>query len=141
MSTLTPRRSNPIAEMLGWLDNESGGALMNVGLAPHVRIEDFVEDGTYVLRAEMPGIDPDKDVTIDVSGDLLTIKGERREEHQDRNRHEFHYGSFSRTVTLPQQAKVDEVVAAYKDGVLELRVPLDGPAPEARRIPVQRLEA
>lgn len=141
MSTLTRREGNPLAEMLGWLDNESGAGLMNLGLTPYIRIEDFVEDGTYVLRAEMPGIDPDKDVAIDVAGDVLTIKGERQEEHKDRRRHEFHYGSFSRSVTLPRHAKVDEVTAAYKDGVLELRVPLAGDQTESKRIPVQRPEA
>lgn len=140
MTTLTRRPTNPLAQMLGWLDNESGGGLMSLGLTPYVRIEDFVEDDTYVLRAEMPGIDPDKDVQIDVSGDVLTIKGERREEHQDRRRHEFHYGSFSRSVTLPPNAKVDEVTAAYKDGVLELRVPFEGAVSEAKQIPVQRVD-
>jgi len=140
MTTLTRRRNNPIAEVLGWLDNESGSGFMSLGLTPYVRIEDFVEDGTYVLRAEMPGIDPDKDLAIDVEGDVLTIKGERQGEHQDRHRHEFHYGSFSRSVTLPQNADVDAVTAEYKDGVLELRVPCEGTAPEAKRIPVQRAE-
>lgn len=140
MTTLTRRRTNPIAEMLGWLDNESGTGFLSLGLTPYIRIEDFVEDGMYVLRAEMPGIDPDKDVQIDIEGDVLTIKGERQEEHKDRNRHEFHYGSFSRSVTLPQNADVDDVTAAYKDGVLELRVPCEGTAPEAKRIPIQRAE-
>lgn len=141
MSTLTRWRSNPIADMLGWLDNESDTGFMSLGLTPYVRVEDFVEDNTYVLRAEMPGIDPDKDVQIDVTGDVLTIKGERQEENKDRNRHEFHYGSFSRSVTLPPNAKADEVTATYQDGVLELRVPFDGEGPEAKRIPVQRPDA
>lgn len=140
MTTLTRRQTNPIAQMLGWLDNESGAGLMGLGLAPYVRIEDFVEEDTYVLRAEMPGIDPDKDVHIDVEGDLLTIRGERREEKKDRHRQEFHYGSFSRSVHLPQNAKVDDVTASYKDGVLELRVPFEGGAREAKSIPVQRAE-
>lgn len=141
MTTLTRRRTNPIAEVLGWLDNESGTGFMSLGLTPYIRVEDFVEDGTYVLRAEMPGIDPDKDVQIDIEGDVLTIKGERQEEHQEKHRHEFHYGSFARTVTLPQNAKVDDVTAQYKDGVLELRVPCVGTAPEAKHIPIQRPES
>lgn len=140
MTTLERRHSNPIADMLGWLDRETG-EFMGLGLTPNIRVEDFVDEGSYVLRAEMPGIDPDKDVQIEVSGDQLTIKGERQEERQERNRSEFHYGAFSRTVTLPAQAKVDEVKASYRDGVLELRVPLDGQAPESKRIPIQRPEA
>ena len=51
-----------------------------------------MDDGTYVLRAEMPGIDPDKDVSLDIEGDVLTISGERREEKKEKNRHELHYG-------------------------------------------------
>jgi HSP20 family molecular chaperone IbpA len=141
MSTLTHRRGNPLAEMLGWLDSETGAGVLGLGLnTPYVRIEDYVDDDTYVLRAEMPGIDPDKDVEIGVAGDVLTISGERREEHQDRMRHEFHYGSFSRSVRLPRLAKSEDVTASYRDGVLELRVPLDGAGPEARLIPIQRAE-
>lgn len=141
MTTLTHRPTNPIAQMLGWLDNESGAGLMSLGLTPGLRIEDFVEDNTYVLRAEIPGIDPDKDVHIDVDGDILSIRGERREEHKERGRQEFHYGAFSRHVHLPQNARIDEVTAAYKDGVLELRVPFEGAAPQAKQIPVQRPDA
>lgn len=138
MNTVTRRRSNPLADMLGWLDSESGNSLLGLGLAPYVRIEDFIDEGTYVLRAEMPGIDPDKDVQIDIAGDVLTISGERQEEKQDRHRHEFHYGAFSRSVHLPPNARVDDVTAAYTDGVLELRVPMDGAAPEAKKVPIQR---
>lgn len=138
MTTLTRRRTSPLAEVLGWLDKETD--FMGLGLTPSVRVEDFVEDGVYVLRAEMPGINPDKDVQVDVSGDLLTISGERREEHKDRRRREFHYGSFERTVTLPRDAKVDEVQASYQDGVLEVRVPLDGETPRATHVPIQRPE-
>jgi len=140
MSTLTRRRSNPIADLLGWLENETGPGAPGLGLASNVRIEDFVEDDTYVLRAELPGIDPDEDVAVDVTGEVLTIRGQRREQRQDRMCHELRYGPFSRTVPLPRHAKVDAVTAAYRDGVLELRVPLDGEGPHATRVLVQRAE-
>jgi len=142
MSTLTYRRNNPITDMLGWIGNETEAGILGLGLglgmglSPLVRVEDFVEDGTYVLRAEMPGIDPDKDIEIDVADDVLTISGERKVEEQDRIRHEFHYGSFSRSVHLPRHALVDEVKAEYRDGVLEVRVPLEEETTEARRITV-----
>lgn len=141
MSTLTRRHGNPLADMLGWLDSETGAGALGLGLSPYIKIEDYVDDDTYVLRAEMPGIDPDKDVEIDVAGDVLTIKGERREEHQERMRHEMHYGSFARSVHLPRLARTEDIVASYRDGVLELRVPLDGDAIQAKRIPVQRAES
>jgi HSP20 family protein len=75
MTTPMRHRANPIAELLSRFDLEAG-----MGLSPSVRVEDYVEGDTYVLRAELPGIDPDKDVEITVDRDVLTISGERREE-------------------------------------------------------------
>ena len=71
---------------------------------------------------------------------VLTISGERREETKEKNRQEFHYGSFRRTLTLPAGAQSDQVTAAYTDGVLEVRVPLSSEAPPTTRIPIQRHE-
>ena len=133
MNTLTRRRTNPLAELLGWLDSEQG-----VSLAPSIRVEDFVEDDTYVLRADLPGIDPESDVDISLEGDVLTISGERREEIKERHRQEVHYGSFVRTVHLPGNPGEGDVTASYADGVLEVRVPRAAAVAEARRIPVQR---
>lgn len=136
MSSLTRRRANPIAELLSWFDTEPG-----TGLTPSIRVEDFVEDDTWVLRADMPGIDPDKDVEISLEGDVLTIKGERREEVKERHRQEVRYGSFVRSVQLPGHAKEGDVTASYADGVLEVRVPREVGTSEQRRIPVQRAKA
>lgn len=138
MNTLTYRRSNPVADMLGWLGDEAEAGILGLGLglSPLVRVEDFVDEGTYVLRAEMPGIDPDEDITIEVNGEVLTITGERKDEDRNRMRHEFHYGAFSRSVHLPRHAKVDDVTAAYRDGVLEVRVPLEEAGTESKRIPI-----
>lgn len=141
MTAVTRRTSNPIAEFLGWLEGDASPSLMSFGLMPHVRIEDFVENGEYVLRAEMPGIDPEKDVQVQVDGNVLTIRGERTDEEKTKNRQEFHYGAFARSVTLPNGAKAAEVKASYTDGVLELRVPLDESAAEPRTIPIQRTES
>lgn len=137
MTTPVARR-HPVSELLNWFDLEPPFGLRGLGLAPYVRVEDYVEEGTYVLRAEMPGIDPEKDLEITIDGGLLTIRGERREEHQDKNLHEFHYGSFTRSVPLPAGSAADEVTATYTDGVLELRAPIDREEPQAQRVPVQR---
>lgn len=138
MNTLTHRRSDPVTDMLNWLEADPPLPLRGLGLAPYIRVEDFVEDGAYVLRAEMPGIDPEKDLDLSVEGDVLTIRGERTEEEKTKNRHEFHYGSFARSLALPQGARADELKATYADGVLEIRVPMDGDAPQSRKISVQR---
>jgi HSP20 family protein len=138
MTTVARRGTSPMAEMLDWLESNAPLNLHGVGLAPYVRIEDFLEEGAYVLRAEIPGVDPDKDVEVSVENDMLTIRGERHEETKEKNRREFHYGSFRRTVSLPKGSQADKITASYDDGVLEVRVPTQGEEMPSMRIPVQR---
>jgi HSP20 family molecular chaperone IbpA len=126
-----------MSELLDWLDS-SAPNLRALGLAPYVRVEDYTEDGTYVLRAEMPGIDPDKDVTLDIDDGVLTIRGQRREEQKDKSHHEFHYGAFTRSIRMPRDIDASQVKATYTDGVLEVRVPTHRPDHEPVSIPVQR---
>jgi HSP20 family protein len=140
MTTIIRRRMNPVADVLNWLESEPSFTMRGMGLTPYIRVEDYVEDDTYVLRAEMPGIDPDKDVELNVLDDVLTIRGERKEEEKERNCHEFHYGSFERTMRLPRGAKAEDIKASYADGVLELRIPLEGEEPKPLYIPVARSE-
>jgi HSP20 family protein len=87
-------------------------------------VEDFVRDDSYVIRAELPGIDPEKDVEVTVADGILTIKAERREERADKHHSEFHYGTFSRSVTLPAGADEEHVEAIYGHGILEVTVKL-----------------
>lgn len=139
MSTVVRRGSRPMAEMLDWLESNAPLNLHGLGLAPYVRIEDYMdENGDYVVRAEIPGIDPDEDVEVSVANDMLVITGERREEMREKNRREFHYGSFRRSISLPRNAQPDRITASYTDGVLEVRVPTGGEERPATRIPVQR---
>jgi HSP20 family protein len=138
MTTVSRRSSSPIAEMLDWIDQGTPFGFRGLGLTPYVRVEDYMEGGTYVLRAEMPGIDPDKDVELTIDDNILTIRGERREESKDKNRHEFHYGAFSRSLPLPRDVKPDQVTATYTDGVLEVRVPAATEGHEPIAVPVQR---
>ncbi|MDA8312186.1 MAG: Hsp20/alpha crystallin family protein [Actinomycetota bacterium] len=109
-----------------------------------VAIDEFSEDGTLVVRAELPGIDPDKDVEITIADGMLHISAERSEEQEKSgrrfHRHELRYGSFARSLPLPDGVDESKIVAEYKDGILEVRVPLpeDGKAEGARRVPVKR---
>lgn len=132
------RRGGPVAEMLDWLESNADIGMRGLGLSPYVRVEDFTEDGAYVLRAELPGVDPDKDVELKVEGDMLTIRGERREEKKDKNHKEFHYGLFSRSIPLPTGVKAEDITATYTDGVLEVRVPASTETATQVTIPVQR---
>ena len=97
-----------------------------------IRVDEYRENGHLVIRAELPGIDPAKDVDVTVSDGALHIKAERREEqHAEETgyRHrELRYGSFTRTLPLPDGATTTDVKATYTNGILEIRLPL----PEAK---------
>jgi HSP20 family protein len=111
-----------------------------MGAEPQLKVEEFREDGQLVVRAEMPGIDPDKDVEITVSDDILHLRAERRSETKTEDtsgyRSEFHYGSFSRSLRLPAGATEADIKATYTDGILEVRIPIDTATAETKKIPV-----
>lgn len=104
------------------------------------RVEHYDEDNECVVRAELPGIDPDKDVEITVNRGVLTIRAERREEKTEKRRSEFRYGSFARSLRLPEGANEDNVTADYKDGILTVRIPFAKPSKETKKIAVSRAE-
>jgi HSP20 family protein len=115
MSSLVPRLWSDLSD---WFD---------LDLAPRsglIRMEDQITDTEYRVRAELPGLDPDKDVRITVAQGVLTIHAERKEETQARNRTEFRYGMMQRSVRLPANADEDNVKARYGKGILEITVPL-----------------
>lgn len=122
MTSLIPRTTFP--DLFRFLD---GGWPFSQLVGHHgVRIEEYRDNGNYVLRAELPGVDPGKDVDVAVTGDELTITAERTVERHDKSRSEFSYGSFTRTVRLPGHAVVDKIAARYDAGILEVTVPLAG---------------
>jgi HSP20 family protein len=106
-----------------------------------IKVEEFTEDGNLVVRAEIPGIDPDQDVEITVADHVLSICAERRREEKtegkDGFRSEFSYGSYRRTMRLPTGATETDIKATYHDGILEVRVPV-AEAIEARKVTVAR---
>jgi Molecular chaperone (small heat shock protein) len=97
------------------------------------------ERDAVVLKAELAGMKPD-DIQIEVEDNVLTIKGERAfNEKVDDERYyrvERRFGSFQRSLALPQGVKADETQAAYEDGILEVRVP-KAAAEQPRRIEVR----
>jgi|RhiMethySRZTD1v2_1073278.scaffolds.fasta_scaffold02505_22 HSP20 family protein len=105
-----------------------------------LRVEELVDDGTLVVRAALPGIDPDRDVDLSVADGVLHIRAQREESTGDGDgdvdRSEVRYRSFVRSVSLPPGVDEDATTATYEDGILEVRVPL--PADEGRR-PVTRV--
>ncbi len=102
-----------------------------------IRVEEFREDGTLVIRADLPGIDPGKDVELTVADGILHIEAERREEekHEEKGyvRQELRYGSLSRSLPLPEGVTEADITATYTAGVLEIRIP------EPKREPAKKI--
>jgi HSP20 family protein len=84
------------------------------------------DDQAFHLKAELPGLS-EKDVNVTVSGDMMTIAGEKREEREEKEKN-FHwserrFGSFQRMVRLPQHVDRDKIEASFKNGVLSITMP------------------
>jgi HSP20 family protein len=93
-------------------------------MTPAVDVEETPD--AFMFRADLPGVDL-KNVKVTVNGDTLTLRGERKREEKKTNgalhRYERSYGAFERAFTLGTPVRPDQVKAAFKDGVLEIRVP------------------
>jgi HSP20 family protein len=101
------------------------------------RLEESIRDDRYVIRAELPGLDPENDIEVTVDGRTLTISAERHQQDKGQYRSEFRYGSLARTVRLPARVDPADVTARYDKGVLEVSVPVRVIKPEGTRIPVE----
>ena len=103
-------------------------------------LETFERDGKFVVQADLPGLGAD-DVTVEVDDGLLTISGERREEREldddGVHRTERRYGRFTRAIVLPEGARAEEVQAAFRNGVLEITVPLSQQTQQRRTVEIQ----
>jgi HSP20 family protein len=105
-----------------------GGALRATGswqgITPAVDIDET--DKEMVVTAELPGVS-ENDVEVSLVGDMLTIKGEKKSEHEEKNGDSYYmerrFGSFSRSVRLPFEVGDEKVDAKFKDGVLTIRLP------------------
>jgi HSP20 family protein len=121
----------------GWLTPSprlAGGSAWN----PAVDV--FSREGDLVVRAEIPGVDPEKDIDISFQDGTLTIRGERKlEEKTERDnyfRFESSYGSFQRSIPVPQGVKAEDVKATYENGILEVVIPKAGELTSTRKIPI-----
>lgn len=127
MSALLPRLFGDVTE------------LFDLELTPRshlIRVEDNLTDEQYTVRAEIPGMDPEKDVHVTVADNMLTIRAERTVEEKTASRSEFRYGSLRRSVRLPDNADTTAIKATYDKGILEVIVPLSAEAPAVRQIAV-----
>lgn len=105
-----------------------------------VRMDLAESEKDVVIKAELPGVDP-KDVEINVTGNLLTVHGEKKEEKEEKKR-DYHFvershGSFHRSVQLPSSANRDKVDATFKNGVLTITLEKH-PEAKPKRISVRQ---
>jgi HSP20 family protein len=105
------------------------------------RVEELERDGHYVIRAELPGLDPASDIEVTVDGRILTIYAERWQKDNESRRTEFRYGPLTRSVRLPARVDAQDITARYLKGILEVSVPVPTARPEGSRIPIEDADA
>lgn len=103
-------------------------------------IEITEQDGHLIIAAELPGVKKD-DVKVELSPEGLQISGERKREHEERRgglyRSERSYGSFVRTIPIPDDARIEEAKATFEDGVLKVSLPIPEAKQRRREIPIE----
>jgi HSP20 family protein len=139
MTNLSRRNAwlSPLAEFDARL-RPLASEVSRLGFTPAAEVNRDGEDALVSL--ELPGLDPEKDVTVEVDGGAVVIRGERRDERSDEHRgrrvREVRYGAFRRSFSLPKHVTGDDVTASYDKGVLTVRVAGAYRGSTAHRIPV-----
>ncbi len=104
------------------------------------RIEVLQNNGQLTVRADLPGLTKD-DVKVELTDDMLTISGERKEEKEEKRegfyRSERSYGSFYRKIPLPEGAKTENATATFHNGVLEITIPAEKVEMPARKLEIK----
>jgi HSP20 family protein len=109
------------------------------GPLPGIRVEELLEEDAFVVHAELPGLDPARDIDVTVEHGVLRIHAERHPDKREKQRSEFRYGALARDIRLPLGTNDDEITAEYEDGVLTVRVGLSPVVTKPRHIPVARI--
>lgn len=113
-------------DMDSLVTNTGRGRDQSYGAAVYPPMNVYNDGETFIVRAEVPGIDPDN-LDVEVVGDTLTVRGERKgpdlPEGASYHRRERDFGRFRRSLTLPEKVDSQKVVATCKYGILEVRLP------------------
>ena len=118
-------RTSLFNDIDGWFNNIASDfpAFLNEHSEWTPHFEVLNSEAAYRVRADLPGLTK-KDVDIEINEDVITIKGERKNEYSDDNNYsEFSYGKFTRSFNLPDDVKQEQIKASMKDGVLALEIP------------------
>jgi HSP20 family protein len=108
-----------------------------------LRVEEFHDGDTFVVRTEVPDIDPEKDVEVTTTDDVVRIHAHREQKSDHKEKRgcpsEFRYDEFERGIALPHAATADDVKATYGNGVLQVRIPCpEKTEPSSTTVPVTR---
>ena len=123
MSSLLRRDPKTVLpDLMDWF--EAPFMTLRPFLVQPIRVEEFVEGDRYMIRAELAGFDPEKDMEVTAESGYLTIHAERSGTTEGKHRSEFRYGSFTRSLALPATADEDDITASYRDGILTVSVGL-----------------
>jgi len=123
MSSLVRRDPRTVLpDLMDWF--EAPFMTLRPFLVQPIRVEEFVEGDHYMIKAELAGIDPEKDLEVTVESGYLTIHAERSDKTEGKHRSEFRYGSFTRSLALPTTADEDDITASYRDGILTVSIGL-----------------
>jgi HSP20 family molecular chaperone IbpA len=87
-----------------------------------IRAENYVENGVYVIRADLPGVDPARDIDVSVHDGTVEIKAIRRDDLKGRAHTEIPYGLHRRVLSLPDEADGGTLTTSYSNGVLEVAI-------------------
>jgi HSP20 family protein len=122
MSTQMHQVRGPLADLYERL--EWPLMALRPGPGHPMRAEDYHEGDQYVLRLEIPGVDPEKDIDLTAADGVLTVKAQRDKDGERRHHSEFQYGRFARSFALPSNADESRIMAIYSHGILEITVGL-----------------
>lgn len=104
------------------------------------RVDVTENDKEVRITAELPGVE-EKDVEVSLTGDAITIKGEKREEKEEKGEEQYRlersYGAFRRSFSLPCEVDADKAVASFKKGVLMVNLPKTAQAAKSKKITVK----
>jgi HSP20 family protein len=125
----TPHRTGPSQPT----NNAVSGALLPVDV--------LEKDNRFIVRAAAPGVKPE-DLDIQIENNVLTIRGELKQEHEEQDvkvyRREYSYGTFSRSIRLPDNVNLEGVEAQFEHGFVTITIPrVEEPKPKALKVPVR----
>jgi len=138
--TAMRRLSDEMDRSFGRMIHQGQGGSGQRSAGWHPAIEIAERNSQLQICAELPGLNPE-DVKVEVTNDALVIHGEKKYEHEGREGGTYHserrYGQFYREIALPEGVNADQAKANFRNGVLEITLPMPRETSKRREIPIQ----